>query len=171
LLLIAEDGKPIGIVPKERALKIAEERGYDLVEVAPNAKPPVVKLLDLGKFLYQQSKLERENRSKQKEIEVKEIGFGYKTGENDRRIRLKRAREFLEEGNKVKMVLRLFGREQIFAKEAEQDLLKLKDEIDLPVVMEQSPKKIGNRLIMILALDKKVKIREEKGETKNPQNS
>jgi translation initiation factor IF-3 len=157
-------------VPRERALKIAEERGYDLVEVAPNAKPPVAKLLDLGKFLYQQSKLERENRSKQKEIEVKEIGLGYKTGENDRRIRLKKAREFLEEGNKVKIVLRLFGREQIFAKEAEQDLLKVKDEIGLPVIMEQPPKKLGNRIVMVLALDKKAYERK-KNETQNPQNS
>ncbi len=155
VLLIDENGQSIGLVPVERALQISEARGFDLVEVAPNAHPPVTRLLDFGKFQYEQSKQERKSKAKQKEIEVKEIRLGYKTSEHDRNVRLDKAADFLKKGDKVKVVLRLMGREQMFTREAIDDVLNFQKDIPFENVIEQQPKKLGNRVIMVVAPAKK----------------
>src|SRR5512139_480245 len=109
--VIDADGKQLGILPRGEALRLAEERSLDLVEVAPNADPPVVKLMDFGKYQYQRAKREREARRARKEIEVKEIRLRPITGEHDIAFKEKQARTFLSEGAKVKVRIRFRGRE------------------------------------------------------------
>jgi len=142
-------------VPIERALLLADERGLNLVEVAAGAIPPVCRLIDYGKYRYEISRAERKAKAKQREIEVKEVRLSYKMAENDRNIRLNRAREWLQKGNKVKVDLRLRGREQMFAAQAEKDVLNFRAELELPTIIEQYPKKMGNRIIAVLAPDLK----------------
>jgi translation initiation factor IF-3 len=110
--LIDQDGKQIGIVSLQEALRIAEERGLDLVEIAPNANPPVCKLLDYGKFLYELKKKEKEARKKQKEhsMEVKDMNLSLRIDEHDLKVKLKHMREFLEDGDKVRVRIRFRGR-------------------------------------------------------------
>ena len=142
-------------MPIERALLLADERGLNLVEVAAGAIPPVCRLIDYGKYRYEISRAERKAKAKQREIEVKEVRLSYKMAENDRNIRLNRAREWLQKGNKVKVDLRLRGREQMFAAQAEKDVLNFRAELELPTIIEQYPKKMGNRIIAVLAPDLK----------------
>jgi translation initiation factor IF-3 len=109
--LIDADGGQVGIVPTEQALRMAREQGFDLVEVAPAARPPVCRIMDFGKFLYQQKKKQQESRKKQKQIEVKEVKFRPNIDEHDYDVKLKRACRFLEEGDKVKATVQFRGRE------------------------------------------------------------
>ena len=112
VLLIDHNGKKVGVVPVKEALKIAEEAGLDLVEVAPNSKPPVCRVLDFGKYMYELRKKEHEAKKKQKQIQVKVVKFRPKIGEHDYQVKLKHIRKFIEEGNKVKVVVFLRGRER-----------------------------------------------------------
>lgn len=151
VLLIDENGHSIGLVPIERALFMGEDRELDVVEVAPDARPPVAKLMDFGKFHYELSKQERKKKAKQQEIDIKEIRLGYKIGEHDRNVRIDRANQFLAKGNKVKVVLKLIGREQMFVSEAVEDILQFKNDITAETTIEQEPRRMGNRIVMILA--------------------
>jgi translation initiation factor IF-3 len=108
---IADDGEQFGIISSDDALNIARNRGLDLVSIAPNAKPPVVKIMDYGKFRYQQEKKKKEAKKKQKKIEVKEIKLSVKIADNDIKYKVKHAREFLEVGKHVKFRVFLRGRE------------------------------------------------------------
>jgi translation initiation factor IF-3 len=110
-LLIDEDGTRVGVVPLREALALAEERGLDLVEVAPNAVPPVCRVLDYGKYRYEQTKKEREARKHQKQAEIKEVRLKPKTDDHDIEIKAKQARKFLLAGDKVKFTVRFRGRE------------------------------------------------------------
>lgn len=109
--VIDEDGQMIGIMPPQRALEIARERGYDLVEIAPQADPPVCRIIDFGKYLYEQKKKVHEARKKQVVIEVKEIKFRPATDQHDYNFKMKHAQEILQDGNKVKATVRFRGRE------------------------------------------------------------
>lgn len=155
--MVDETGRNVGLVPIERALLLADERGLNLVEVAAGAMPPVCRLIDYGKYRYELSRAERKAKAKQREIEVKEVRLSYKMAENDRNIRLNRAREWLNKGDKVKVDLRLRGREQMFASQAENDVLRFRAELEIPTIIEQFPKKMGNRIIAVLAPDLKGK--------------
>ncbi|ADC89313.1 translation initiation factor IF-3 [Thermocrinis albus DSM 14484] len=155
--LIDETGKQIGIVPLQEALKIAEERGLDLVEVAPNANPPVCKLLDYGKFLYELRKKEKEARKKQKEhsMEVKDIMMNPRIDEHDLKVKLKHMREFLEDGDKVRVRIRFRGRENLHPELGDRLVQRILEELSDVSQLESPPKKEGNFLSFALLPKKK----------------
>ncbi|NPB06889.1 MAG: translation initiation factor IF-3, partial [Aquificae bacterium] len=143
--LIDENGQQLGIMPVREALKIAEEKGLDLVEIAPNANPPVCKIMDYGKFKYELKKKERESRRKQREhrIEVKDIRMKVRIDEHDLQVKLKHMREFLEDGNKVKVWIRFRGRENIYPELGKKLAQRIIDELAELAQVEVQPKKEG----------------------------
>lgn len=156
--LIDGDGENRGVVPIKEALAIAEEAGLDLVEVAPNADPPVCRVMDYGKFLYEKTKKEREARKAQKKVEIKEIRLRPKTSEHHRGFKVRDARRWLEEGKKVKVRIRFRGRERDYPEIALDDLRAIAAELEDVAVIEQSPAFEGRTMLMVLApqgMDKK----------------
>jgi translation initiation factor IF-3 len=160
--LIDENGAQLGIVAIREALAIAEERGLDLMEVAPNAVPPVCRIVDYGKFRYEQSKKDREARKHQKQAELKEVRLKPKTDEHDLEVKAKQARRFLLDGHKVKFTVRFRGRE-IFHPDIGREMLQqmAEDLRDLAVV-EQQPLMEGRALSLLLAPNAKAKQQREK---------
>ena len=144
-----------GIFPIQEALKLAEERGLDLVEIAPNAKPPVCKIIDYSKFLYDQKKKQKELKSKQQKVVVKEIRFGPHTDDHDFEFKLNHAKKFLEEGAKVKAYVFFKGRTIVFKERGELLLLKFAKEVADLGGIEQLPKLEGKRMIMMINPKKK----------------
>ncbi|MBO9340600.1 MAG: translation initiation factor IF-3 [Roseiflexus sp.] len=160
--LIDENGAQVGIVSIRDALSMAEERGLDLVEVAPNAVPPVCRILDYGKFRYEQSKKEREARKNQKQVEVKQIRLEPKTNEHDLEVKAKQARRFLLEGDKVKFNLRFRGRE-IFHQEIGLEMLeRMAEELRDISIVEQRPTMEGRVLTLLLAPNQKAKAQAQR---------
>lgn len=157
LRLLDEEGKQIGVVSKLEALQLAKEKGIDVVEIASTAKPPVAKLIDFKKFKYQEAKKDREAKKNQKNVGVKEIRLRPFIGQHDFDTRLKRAKEFLEDGNQVKLTLFFRGRE-ITRKEFGFDVIKrfIGSLEDAKVVRE--PKIEGKLLIAMIVPDKKKEI-------------
>jgi len=155
--LIDENGKQIGIVPLEEALRIAEERGLDLVEIAPQANPPVCKILDYGKFIYEQKKKEKLAKKKQREsaIEVKEIQLSPRIDEHDLQVKIKHMREFLEDGDKVKIRIRFRGRESSHPELGEKLVKRILEELSEVGQLESEPKKEGTFLMFSLLPKKK----------------
>ncbi|MGQ9613957.1 translation initiation factor IF-3 [Chloroflexus sp.] len=154
--LIDENGNQVGIVPLREALAMAEERGFDLVEVAPNAVPPVCRLLDYGKFRYEQSKKEREARRNQKQSELKQIRLMPKTDDHDIAVKANQARRFLLAGDKVKFNLRFRGREMAHPEIGRQMLDQIAEQLSDIAVIEQKPLMEGRVLSMLLAPTVKV---------------
>lgn len=150
--LIDENGKQIGIVPLQEALRIANEKGLDLVEVAPNANPPVCKLLDYGKFLYELKKKEKEARKKQREhaIEVKDMMLSLRIDEHDLKVKLKHMREFLTDGDKVRVRIRFRGREHLHPELGDRLVNRIIEELSDVGQLESSVKKEGNFLVFSL---------------------
>lgn len=149
--MIGPDSKQLGIVPVEDALRMAGDLNVDLVEIAAEAKPPVCRLMDYGKFKYQQQKKAAEAKAKQTVIEIKEIKFRPATDVGDYNIKMRNIRRFLEEGNKVKVTLRFRGRE-ITHKELGMDLLnRVRADLEGDIVIEQEPKFEGRQLVMVIA--------------------
>jgi len=138
---------------------MAYDRGLDLIEIAPHADPPVCRLLDYGKYRFEQTKREREARRSQKKVEVKEIRLRPKTGEHDIAVRIRAARRFLESGAKVKVWLRFRGREVTHPELAQALLQRIADELSDVSIVEQRPAPRGRTLLMILApvADKRTK--------------
>ncbi len=155
VLVIDEDGTKLGVMPTLKALQIAREKGLDLVEVSPNATPPVCRIMDYGKYKYQQQKKMHEAKKKQKTIEVKTIKVRPRTDEHDMQVRIKQARKFLEKGNKVKAVVMFRGREQAHLEIGEAQLMKIYEAVQDIADIEKRPKKEGRDMIMILAPKKK----------------
>ncbi|WP_183634922.1 translation initiation factor IF-3 [Niveibacterium umoris] len=153
--LVGEDGEQLGIVPTRQALEMAEEAGLDLVEIAPLAKPPVCKLMDFGKFKYQESKKAHEAKLKQKQIQVKEVKLRPGTDENDYQIKLRNMTRFLQEGDKVKVTLRFRGREMAHQEFGVRQLERIKADLEAVGTVEQFPKLEGRQMIMVLAPSKK----------------
>ena len=149
--LIDADGNHIGIVPLSEALDAAYASHLDLVEVSPSADPPVVRVMDYGKFLYQQAKQEREARKAQKQVEVKEIRLRPKTTEHHRSFKLQDARRWLQNGMKVKVRMRFRGREITYPELARQQLMEIAEELSDVGVIEQSPNLEGRTMLMVLA--------------------
>ncbi len=149
--LIDEDGEMIGVVPIREALMRAHEAGLDLVEISPQAEPPVCKILDYGKFKYEQDKKANEAKKKQKVIEVKEIKLRPNIGDHDYEIKMKQAKKFLDEGDKVKFTLRFRGREMSHVEIGMATLNKVKRDLDGIVRIEFEPKFEGRQVIMIVA--------------------
>ncbi len=138
------------VLPTAKALAMAESKGLDLVEISPNAAPPVCKIIDYSKFLYQQKKRQKEIKAKQVKISVKEIRFGPQTDDHDYNFKLKHAREFLEEGNKVKAYVFFRGRSIVFKDQGEVLLLRFANDLEEVGKVEQMPELLGKRMTMFI---------------------
>ncbi|MSO89643.1 MAG: translation initiation factor IF-3 [Rhodospirillaceae bacterium] len=149
--LIDHKGDMIGVVPLLEALRMAMEVDLDLVEVAPNAEPPVCKILDFGKFKYEEQKKKNEARKKQKVIEIKEIKMRPTIDDNDYGVKMRAMHRFLEEGDKVKVTLRFRGRELVHQELGMRLLDRVRADIDEKAKVEQFPKMEGRQMTMVLA--------------------
>ncbi len=154
--MIGPNGENIGVITVQEALRIAREAEKDLVEVSPNASPPVCRILDYGKFLYEKSKKEKEARKAQKTIEVKEIRLRPKTTDHHRSFKVRAARGWLLEGMKVKVRIRFRGREITYPEIAREELREVATELADVGVVEVTPDMEGRTMLMILAPSKKV---------------
>ena len=139
------------VVPTRQALDMAREQGVDLVEISPNAQPPVCRLIDYSKFLYQQKKHAKEMKAKQAKVEIKEIRFGPQTDEHDYNFKLKHAMEFLNEGNKVRAYVFFRGRSILFKEQGEVLLLRFANDLEEYAKVEQLPKLDGKKMFLYLA--------------------
>lgn len=153
--LIGADGEHVGVVPIAEALAAAREADLDLVEVSPAAEPPVARVMDYGKFQYQQAKRDREARKAQKQVEVKEIRLRPKTTDHHRSFKMRDARRWLEGGLKVKVRMRFRGREITYPEIARDQLLEVAEELADVAMLEQRPNLEGRTMLMILAPAKK----------------
>lgn len=152
--LVIEGQEPI-VISTSEALKMADEQGVDLVEISPKAVPPVCKLMDYRKFLYNQKKREKELKAKQSKVEIKEIRFGPNTDEHDFQFKLTHAKKFLEQGNKLKAYVFFRGRTIVFKDRGEILLLKFVTELEDYGTVEQLPKLEGKRMIIMINPKKK----------------
>ena len=149
--LIGTDGEIIGIMSGREALKMAEEADTDLVEISPNATPPVCRLMDYGKFKYQEQKKAAEARAKQKIIQVKEIKLRPGTDENDYQVKMRNIKRFIEDGDKVKVTLRFRGREMAHQEIGMRQLERIREELAEMAQVESMPKLEGRQMVMMLA--------------------
>ncbi|HOP75580.1 MAG TPA: translation initiation factor IF-3 [Bacillota bacterium] len=149
--VVSPEGEQLGIMSVRDALRIAQEKELDLVEVAPNAKPPVCRIMDYGKYRYEQSKREREARKKQKVIEIKEIRMTPKIESHDFQVKVKAAQKFLKDGDKVKAIIRFRGREIVHAELGKSLLMQLYESVKDHALLEREPKIEGKNMIMILS--------------------
>jgi translation initiation factor IF-3 len=150
LRVIDEDGNQVGVLSKQEAIQMAQDRDLDLVEISPNANPPVAKIVDWGKYNYQRTKQLQKNKKNSKALELKQMRFGLKIGEHDLDIKLKKINEFLEHGHKVKIVIFFRGREL-----AHKDLgfvlaNKVIDKLGESIAVDQQPALAGKQLIFTL---------------------
>lgn len=155
--LIDASGENVGVVPTEEAIRRAQEADLDLVEVAPNAEPPVCRVMDYGKFLYERTKKEREARKAQVKVEIKEIRLRPKTTDHHRGFKVRDARRWLESGKKVKVRIRFRGREITYPEIAIENLREIAEELSDVGVVEQKPSLEGNAMLMVLAPAKQKK--------------
>lgn len=153
--LISNTGEQLGIVSTRQAMALAEEADVDLVEISPNATPPVCKLMDYGKFKYEQSKKRDEAKKKQKQVQIKEIKFRPGTDDGDYNIKMRNIVRFLEDGDKVKITLRFRGREMAHQQLGAQLLKRVQDDLIEIGAVEQFPKMEGRQMVMMVAPKKK----------------
>jgi translation initiation factor IF-3 len=149
--LIDKDGANLGTVPIADALAKAQEAGLDLVEISPNATPPIVKILDFGKYKYQEQKKQAEARKKQKVVEVKEIKFRPMIDDHDYQVKMRSMERFFEEGDKVKVTLRFRGREMAHMELGTRLLNRVKDDTGKLAKVESEPRVEGRQMVMVLA--------------------
>lgn len=150
--VVSEGGSTV--MATRSALEMAREQGVDLVEISPNAQPPVCRLIDYSKFLYQQKKHAKEMKAKQAKVEIKEIRFGPQTDEHDYNFKLKHAQEFLTEGNKVRAYVFFRGRSILFKEQGEVLLLRFANDLEEYAKVEQLPKLDGKKMFLYLAPNK-----------------
>ena len=148
--LIDENGDNVGLVSPSRAMAMAEDAGLDLVEISPNANPPVAKIMDFGKFKYEQQKRESEARKKQKTIEVKEVKFRPNTDTHDYDVKMRNVYKFLDNGDKVKVTLRFRGREMAHQELGRDLLLRVAEDTKEHGKVENMPKMEGRQMIMMI---------------------
>ena len=149
--LIGADGEQLGIVSSREAQKIADEAGLDLVKIAPNAKPPVCKVIDYGKYRYEQARKEKDAKKKQKTVELKEIRLSPNIEANDLNTKMNAAKKFLAKGNKVKITLRFRGREMAHMNASKHILDDFAESLSDTAVVEKAPKVEGRSIGMVLA--------------------
>ncbi|MDH7914430.1 translation initiation factor IF-3 [Winogradskyella sp. SYSU M77433] len=149
------DNVEVGIYPLKQALSVADEQGLDLVEISPNAKPPVCKVMDYKKFLYEQKKREKALKAKASKVVVKEIRFGPQTDDHDYEFKKKHAEKFLKDGAKLKAFVFFKGRSIVFKEQGQILLLRLAQDLEEFGKVEQMPKLEGKRMIMFIAPKKK----------------
>lgn len=167
---IVGDGIESKVVPTREALQLADEMGVDLVEISPTAQPPVCRLIDYSKFLYQIKKKAKEMKAKQVKIDVKEIRFGPQTADADYAFKLKHAIEFLKQGNKVKAYVFFKGRSIVFKEQGEVLLLRLANDLEEVGKVESMPSLEGKKMIIMMA-PKKAGSSNKKKEQPRPQNA
>ncbi|WP_425353563.1 translation initiation factor IF-3 [Roseovarius aestuariivivens] len=148
--LIGADGENVGVVSPEKGMELAEQAGLDLVEISPNATPPVCKVMDYGKFKYEQQKRESEARKKQKIVEVKEVKFRPNTDTHDYDVKMRNVMRFLEHGDKVKVTLRFRGREMAHQDLGRDLLQRVATDVEGVGKIENMPKMEGRQMIMII---------------------
>ena len=153
--LIDADGNQAGIVSTREAMSMAVENGFDLVEISPTAKPPVCRIMDYGKYLFEVSKKQAEARKKQKQVQIKELKFRPTTEDGDYQVKLRNLMRFLEHGDKVKITLRFRGREVAHQDLGMKILARLQQDTAEFAVVEQHAKREGRQLMMVLAPKKK----------------
>jgi len=149
--VIDPDGKQLGIMSPRKAIQLAEEKELDLVEVAPNANPPVCRMMDYGKYLYEKQKREREARKAQKQVEIKEVRLRPKTDEHDIQVVLKKIRKFVDDGDKVRVRIRFRGREIAHPDVARNLMKRVAEDVSEVATVESNPSFEGRSMIMILA--------------------
>ena len=149
--VVNADGEMVGVISKEEGIEIAFEAGLDLVEVSPNADPPVCKVLDYGKYKYEAQKKANEARKKQKVIDVKEIKMRPGIDEHDYQVKMRSVRRFLDEGDKVKMTIRFRGREMAHQELGMKVLDRVREDVDELAKVEQFPKSEGRLMTMVIA--------------------
>lgn len=150
--LIGEDGEQLGIVSVKEALRLAEEAGLDLVKIAPTAKPPVCKIVDYGKFKYEQLRKEKEAKKKQKVVEIKEIRLSPNIDTNDLNTKMNAARKFITKGDRVKVTLRFRGREMAHMNSSKHILDDFAESLSDVAVVEKAPKVEGRSMTMFLTV-------------------
>ena len=153
--LLDQDGEQVGVVSLVQARRMAEEAELDLVEISPNAKPPVCRIMDYGKYRFEQAKKQNEARKKQKQIQVKEIKFRPGTDEGDYQVKLRNLIRFLSEGDKAKVTLRFRGREMAHQDLGGQLLKRVEDDLAPYGAVEQRPRMEGRQMVMTIAPVKK----------------
>lgn len=153
--LIGAEGEQLGVVSTREALRISEEAGFDLVEVSPEAKPPVCRIMDYGKFKFQASKRKAAARKKQKQVQVKEIKLRPATEEADYQVKLRNIMKFLLQGDKAKITIRFRGREMSHPELGMQLLQRMIGELSNDAVVEQHPKFEGRQIVMVIGPKKK----------------
>lgn len=149
--VIGSDGEQVGVLKVEQALQMAQEAGLDLVEVSPNANPPVCRVMDYGKYKFETNKKQQAAKKKQKQIQVKEIKFRPRTEEGDYNTKVRKLREFLEQGDKAKVTLRYRGREFAHQELGLELLKRVAADLDEFATVEQMPKMEGRQMVMMLS--------------------
>lgn len=149
--LIDKDGEQVGIVPRSRALAEAKKDGLDLVLIAPQSNPPVVKVLDYSKHLFEQKKYISSNKKKQRNTQIKEVRFRVNTGDRDYQTKTRNIERFLNDGDKAKVSLRFKGRESLHPEIGLRVLERLQDDLSEKATVEQQPKFEGTQLVMVFA--------------------
>ena len=149
--LVKEDGTMVGVTPIREALAMAADAGLDLVEIAPGADPPVCKILDFGKFKYEEQKKKNEARKKQKIIEVKEIKLRPSIDDHDYAVKMRSMNKFIEEGDKVKVTMRFRGRELAHQELGMNVLIRVRDDLDTIAKVEQMPRMEGRQMTMVVS--------------------
>lgn len=149
--IIDEEGEQLGIMAIDEARSIADERGLDLVEVAPNARPPVCKIMDYGRYKYEQAKKDKLAKKKQHQVTVKEMKFRPKIDDHDYEYKVAHVREFLEKGDKAKLTIMFRGREMMHQEFGEAILERVKEDLADVSIVEQEPKSEGRNMTMVLA--------------------
>lgn len=153
--VIDDNGEQLGVMPTFKALEQARESGLDLVEVSPQARPPVCKMMDYGKFVFQKKKAQQAAKAKQKQTTIKEIKFRPNTEQGDYDTKMRRLIEFVEEGDKIKVTLRFRGREMAHQERGMELLMRVRDDLDELALVEQMPKMEGRQMVMVMAPRKK----------------
>lgn len=153
--VIGDDGEMIGILSREDALRMAQEAGLDLVEIQPNAEPPVCRLMDFGKFRFEQQKKTAAAKKKQKQVEIKELKFRPVTDLGDYQIKMRNMRRFLAEGDRVKVVIRFRGREMAHTELGMAMTQRIEEDLREEATVEQRPKLEGRQMVMMVAPKKK----------------
>ena len=162
--MIGPNGENIGVVPMKQAMQIARDAEMDVVEVSPNATPPVCRVMDFGKFIYERAKKEREAKRAQTKIEVKEIRLRPKTNEAHRGFKVDDARRWLLQGNKVRVTIKFRGREMDYPEIALEDLKEIAAALADVSTVEQSPQMEGRTMLVVLAPNKSLVKKKEKSD-------
>ena len=153
--VIGADGEQVGVLTRDAALKMAEDAGLDLVEIVPNADPPVCRVMDFGKFKFEQQKKAHAAKRKTKQQEIKELKFRPSTEDGDYNVKMRNLRRFLEEGDKVKVTVRFKGREMAHTELGEQMVRRIQSDILEEAVVESFPRFEGRQMVMMVAPKKK----------------